>query len=107
MKLNNSEFRSKLLLLVSSPFKEQDSGPLVQVALSVWYGDTLLLQAFGDLAQSQQADELYKKKALYVLDTLRRYQCTNTEKKNLANQILSANHKYKRAPLDQSLEQKV
>lgn len=82
-------FIDNLLDLVSTPFREQGSQKLVDVAVAVWYGDIILLQGFSEVAKDPNVDDLSKKKALYILDTLRRYPCVSVARKQAAKQIIS------------------
>lgn len=84
-------FIDNLLELVSTPFREQGSQKLVDVAVAVWYGDIVLLQGFSKVAKDPNVDDLSKKKALYILDTLRRYPCVSAARKKAAKQIISEN----------------
>ena len=82
-------FIDNLLELVSSPFREQGSQKLVNVAVAVWYGEIVLLQGFSKVAKDPNIDDLSKKKALYIFDTLRRYPCVSAKRKQVAKQMIS------------------
>lgn len=55
-------FIDNLLELVSTPFREQGSQKLVDVAVAVWYGDIVLLQGFSKVAKDPNVDDLSKRK---------------------------------------------
>lgn len=104
---NHADFYNSLVRLVSSPFKEQDSQNLILVAVGFWYGDIALLQMFSEMAQDTSFDRNAKKRSLYVLDTLRRYPCASTERKNAAKNIISIHLRFREPPCEPSVAEMV
>ncbi|MCL8307621.1 hypothetical protein [Pseudomonas putida] len=107
MKVSQADFNDNLLELVSDPFRDQDSQKLIETAVVVWYGDIALLQGFSEIARNPSIDDASKKKALYILDTLRRYPCVSAERKQVAKEIILKNIVLKSRSGDSLAEERV
>lgn len=105
--LSHENFKEALMSFVTQSFRAQESVALVEVAHAFWYGDESLVTLFEEVVDSASMSLTSKKKALYVLDTLRRYPCTSTNKKDVARLILSRHSSLKEVSQNENDWQRV
>lgn len=85
-------------LLVELAYLRPDEIPpeaLSALAKALWYGPVPSVGKFGQLVEAELSDPLYKRRALYLMDALRRFSCVSEERSIALQEIVSAGGAFK------------